>query len=106
MDVAPYLEYPVAVRSRTNMTVKTMAIKMSTTAATERDEVAILCSPNAEVVGLEHEIYAYHEETVTEHKELNGVYARGERLTYRRKPQSAKETNEPIRTVERLHYIN
>jgi hypothetical protein len=77
MAIAPYPEYPVAVRSRTSKTVKKMAIRMSTPAATESDEVAIPCSPDAEVIGLERETYTYREETVTEHKELNSVYARG-----------------------------
>ena len=46
-----YPEYPVAVRSRTSKNVKKTAIRMSTPAATARDEVAIFCPPDAEVVG-------------------------------------------------------
>jgi hypothetical protein len=71
-----YLENAVVVRLRTSKNVKTAAIKMSTPAAIERDEVPISCPADTEVVGLEHETYTYREETITELKELNNVYTR------------------------------
>ena len=61
---------------RTSKKVKKTAIKISTPAATERDEVPISCPPDTEVVDLERETYTYREETVTELKELNNMYAR------------------------------
>ena len=69
-----YPECPVAVRLRTSKNVKNPAIRISTPAATKRDEVAISCPPNAEVVGLERETCTYREETVTEHNEANSAY--------------------------------
>jgi hypothetical protein len=65
----------VAVRSRISKNAKKTAIRMSTPAATESDEVAISCPPDADVVGFEREICTYHEKAVTEHNELESVYA-------------------------------
>ena len=74
------LVHPAAIRLRTSKKVKKTAIRISTPAATARDEVAIACPSDArdQIVGSEHETYFYREETITEHNELDSVYAGGE----------------------------
>jgi len=70
-----YLENPVAIRSRTSINVKTTAIMTSTATATQRDEEAIFCPPNGEVISSEHGTYPYYEERFIEQKKVDNVYA-------------------------------
>ena len=71
-----YPEYAVVVRFRKSKNVKVTVVRTSIPAATARAEVTIACPPDVEVIGLKCETYTYHEETVTEYKVVNTVYAR------------------------------
>ena len=61
--VGAYLVKPVAVRSRRSKTVKTMAIKISTPAATERHRVIRIYPQDTEAFGSEHRTYSYRKRT-------------------------------------------
>lgn len=76
--LSAYLAYPVAFRLRRSKYVKKAAIRISTTAATESDDVAIPCPPKGESVSLENDAYPYHEEFVTQHEKVNNMYAESE----------------------------
>ena len=100
--VHPYLAKPVAVRSRTSKNVKTIAIRISIPAATERHRVARVCPQDIENFNSKHRTYSYRKWTLTQGNEGNNLYAgsRWEGCI------SRLEIHRPIRSIQRFRNIN
>ena len=78
LQLCTYLANPVVSRLRTSMYVRKMAIITSTPAATDKDTVSALCSPDTEVFGSGYKTYPYHKCMVIEISEQYSLHAGSE----------------------------